>query len=110
VAEHVIGGPPLPVRQDAVCLVELLEPLFGAIAAVDVGVMALGETTEGALDLRLVGVLRHTKNVVVVTLHGHRVADSTNWHSRMVSASPVEMGGEDGRSFRRVSNSCQIPS
>ena len=87
VAEHVVCRPPLPVRQDAVRLVQLLEPLLGTVAAVDVGMVALGEATEGALDLRLVGVLRHTQDVVVVTLHGHRVADSTNWHSRSVSAS-----------------------
>ena len=81
VAEHVVGAAALAVREDAVRLVELLEALLGAVAGVDVGMVALREATEGTLDLGVVRVARDAEDVVVVALHGHGVADSTNWHS-----------------------------
>ena len=77
----------LPVRQDAVRLVQLLEALLGAVVLVDVGVVLLREAPERPLDLGVVGVARHTEHVVVVALHGHSVADHTNWHSVAASAS-----------------------
>ena len=91
VPEHVVCAAALPIGQDAVGLVQLLEALLGAVVAIDVGVVLLRQAPEGALDLGLVRVAGDTEHVVVVALHRHGVADHTNWHSATASAKPVDI-------------------
>jgi hypothetical protein len=70
VAVAVVHGAPLRVGQDLVGLGGLLELLLGLrIVLVHVRVQLASELAEGLLDLLLVGVPGHAKDVVWITLH-----------------------------------------
>ena len=87
VPEHVVRLPALAIRQDAIRLVELLEALLRPVAGVDVGVMALRRTAEGALDLLVGGAALDAEHLVIVALDRHGAGEYTDWHSRTQSAS-----------------------
>src|SRR4029079_8580505 len=72
VAEHVVCGPALPVGQHPIRLVQLLKAGLGAVGGVDIGMVALGGATIGALDLLIGGVALDAQHLVVVPLGGHR--------------------------------------
>ena len=71
-AETVVGGPLLPVRQHLIGFVELLEVDLGVLVArVAVRVIFHGELAEGGFQLRLVRALADAENLVIVAF-GHR--------------------------------------
>src|SRR5690606_37726788 len=70
VAEAVVGGALLRVREDRVGLGDLLEPLGRFLAAaVAVRVVLHRRLAEGRLQRRVVGVPVDTQHLVVVTRH-----------------------------------------
>ena len=67
--ELVIGLALLGVREDLVGLADLLEALLGAgVPGVDVGMVLAGKTTEGLLDVGLIGALLYAKRGVVIAI------------------------------------------
>lgn len=68
-AEAVVTGPGLRVRQDAVCLVEVLETLLRPRVLVDVGVVPAGKLAICLLDLVLARAPRHAQHLVEIPCH-----------------------------------------
>jgi len=70
-AEAVIAGALVGIREHAVGLVDLLEFLLSVVLFVDIRVELARKFTEGLLDLVLRGVPRYAEDFVIIAVAGH---------------------------------------
>ena len=78
-AELVIGGAPFGVAQDLVGFPDLLEPCFGAVVLVQVGMEFARKRAVGAFDVVLRGGFLHAENLIVVLVFHRGVVPAEGW-------------------------------
>jgi hypothetical protein len=74
VAEAVVRGTLIGVREDLVGLVDLLELFRGAVVFITVGVVLEGQPAEGLSDIFRRGVTGHAENFIIIAFHCHQLS------------------------------------